>query len=69
MSGAAGHVGGAQGATDHRMRTPGSGYAGGPAATTAKGPPPRKNNAGSVAPVQAPAKPKPQYFYKVSASV
>jgi hypothetical protein len=38
-----------QGTVDHRMRATGSGYAGGPTATTAKGPPPDLK-AGNVAP-------------------
>ena len=38
-----------QGNVDHRMRATGSGYAGGPTATSAKGPP-QDLNAGRVAP-------------------
>jgi hypothetical protein len=38
-----------QGHVDNRMRAPGSGYAGGPTATSAKGPP-QDLNAGRVAP-------------------
>jgi hypothetical protein len=63
-----GHVSGAH-AVDHRTRAPGAGYAGGPAATTAKGPPARKGGAGHVAPVQAPTKPQPKYVYKLSLKV
>jgi hypothetical protein len=48
---AAGHAAQAspQGNVDNRMRAPGSGYHGGPTATSAKGPP-ADLNAGQVAP-------------------
>lgn len=60
---AGGHVGGAQG-VDHRMRAPGTGFAGGPAATTPKGPPP-KLSTGHVGAVQTPAKHNPKFVYKL----
>ena len=40
-----------QGSADHRMRATGSGYAGGPTATSSKGPP-ADLDAGKVAPPQ-----------------
>jgi hypothetical protein len=44
-----------QGHVDHRMRATGSGYAGGPTATSAKGPPPDLKS-GDVAPPAPPPK-------------
>jgi hypothetical protein len=44
-----------QGHADHRMRATGSGYAGGPTATSAKGPP-ADLATGHVAPPQPPPK-------------
>jgi len=44
-----------QGSADHRMRATGSGYAGGPTATSAKGPP-ADLGAGQVAPPKPPPK-------------
>jgi len=52
-------------AVDHRMRTPGSGYSGGPAATTPKGPP-AKLNTGHVGPVQTPAKRQAKVHYTIN---
>ena len=69
MAGAPGHVGGPHGGVDHRSRAPGAGYAGGPAATTAKGPPARKGGAGHVGPVQAPAKRQPKVVYKLDVKI
>jgi hypothetical protein len=43
-----------QGSVDHRMRAPGSGYAGGPTATTGKGVP-ANLDAGRVGPAEGPA--------------
>ena len=48
-----------QGTVDHRMRAPGSGYAGGPTATSAKGPP-QDLNAGHVDAPKPPPKTPPQ---------
>ncbi len=46
-----------QGTVDHRMRAPGSGYQGGPTATSAKGPPADLNAGRTDAPKPPPPHP------------